>query len=88
MKDYSPSVFGCIFTTGLPKLYDINFRDIKENCCLHDAILGEDTIKKFKTINVIVHEGPYGCARSRLPYILDNRFTDGVRFSVLSAGRP
>jgi hypothetical protein len=58
MTDYCPPVFRCIFTTGLPKLYDINFRDIKENFCLQDAILGEDTIKNCKTIPVTDHEGP------------------------------
>jgi hypothetical protein len=44
---YCCPVFRYILTTGLPKIYDINFRDIKENCCLYSyyAHLGEDTVK-------------------------------------------
>jgi hypothetical protein len=33
--------------------------------------------QKGKSIPVTGRGGPLGCERSRLPYFLDNRFTDG-----------
>jgi hypothetical protein len=42
-------------------------------------------VKKInKAIPVTGREGPYGCERSRLPRLLDNRLTDGGKVVSLT----
>jgi hypothetical protein len=40
-------------------------------------------VKKSKAIPVKGREGPQGCETSKLPYFLDNRFSDGVEVASL-----
>jgi hypothetical protein len=44
--------------------------------------------KKSEANHVTGRGAPYGCETSRLPYFLDNQFTDGGEVAALRAGRP
>jgi hypothetical protein len=44
----------------------------------------EEMRVKRKAILVIGRGGPYGCETSRLPHLLDNRFTDGSEVDSLT----
>jgi hypothetical protein len=38
--------------------------------------------KRYSSVHVTGREGPYGCERSRLPHILENRLIDGGKVSL------
>jgi hypothetical protein len=54
---------------------------------LHSPICAHGK-KKDKAIPVTGRGGPWGCETSRLPHLLDNRFTDGGEVVSLTRRSP
>jgi hypothetical protein len=55
----------------------IHFKILKVHHYIFRQIRSKHVAIKGKPIPVTGREGPQGCEMSRLPYILDNRLTDG-----------
>jgi hypothetical protein len=53
-----------------------------------DTVAERMVKKKGNAIPVTGRGGPYGCERSRLPYLLDNRLTDGGKVVGLTRRAP